>query len=124
MPRARPAWTRLILTRLIRVEEMTQYSGSFAPPISFGVFGSNVGATWSGLGGAPSAYRVNEYTAETALHDVAKNEVVWTRHDQNQRHGRWTNRDQKHRRSGGKVARREEFIAQAAVRGKVFTAET
>ena len=68
----------LILTRLIRVEEMTQYSGSFAPPISFGVFGSNAGATWSGLGGAPSAYRVNEYTAETALHDVAKNEVVWT----------------------------------------------
>ena len=68
----------LILTRLIRVEEMTQYSGSYAPPISFGVFGSNVGATWSGLGGAPSAYRVNEYTAETELHDVAKNEVVWT----------------------------------------------
>ena len=68
----------LILTRLVRVEEMTQYSGSFAPPISFGVFGSNVGATWSGLGGAPSAYRVNEYTAETALHDIAKNEVVWS----------------------------------------------
>jgi hypothetical protein len=68
----------LILTRLVRVEEMTQYSGSFAPPISFGVFGSNVGASWSGLGGAPSAYRVNEYTVETALHDVAKNEVVWS----------------------------------------------
>jgi hypothetical protein len=68
----------LILTRLIRVEEKTQYSGSFAPPISFGVFGSNVGASWSGLGGAPSAYRVNEYTAETALHDIAKNEVVWS----------------------------------------------
>lgn len=68
----------LILTRLVRVEEMTQYSGSFAPPISFGVFGSNAGATWSGLGGAPSAYRVNEYTAETALHDIAKNEVVWS----------------------------------------------
>ena len=68
----------LILTRLVRVEEMTQYSGSFAPPISFGVFGSNVGASWSGLGGAPSAYRVNEYTAETALHDIAKNEVVWS----------------------------------------------
>ena len=68
----------LILTRLIRVEEKTQYSGSFAPPISFGVFGSNVGATWSGLGGAPNAYRINEYTAETALHDVVKNEVVWS----------------------------------------------
>ena len=68
----------LILTRLVRVEEKTQYSGSIAAPISFGVFGSNVGASWYGLGGAPSAYRVNEYTAETALHDVAKKEVVWS----------------------------------------------
>jgi len=68
----------LILTRLVRVEERTQYGGSSFPSTSFGIFGSHVGASWSGLGGAPSAYRFNEYTTETALHDVAKNEVVWT----------------------------------------------
>ncbi|MGH8525093.1 MAG: hypothetical protein ACREXY_13045, partial [Gammaproteobacteria bacterium] len=37
-----------------------------------------VGASWHGLGGAPSVYHYKEYTSETTLYDVAKNEVVWT----------------------------------------------
>lgn len=68
----------LVTARLVRVEEKTQYGGSYAPPISFGVFGSHVGASWHGLGGAPSVSRFSEYTTETTLHDVAKNEVVWS----------------------------------------------
>ena len=46
--------------------------------ISFGIFGSNVGAAWSGVSGTSGPYRYNEYTSETALYDVAKNELVWT----------------------------------------------
>ncbi len=68
----------LILARLVRVEEKTQYGGANFPYTSFGVFGSHVGASWSGLGGAPSVYRFNEYTSETTLLDVPKNEVVWS----------------------------------------------
>jgi len=68
----------LIVVGAVRVEEKSQMSGGFAPPISFGIFGSHVGASWSGLGSAPSTYRYSEYTAETTLHDVAKNDLVWS----------------------------------------------
>ena len=68
----------LIVARLVRVEEKTQYGGPYLPYTSFGVFGSNVGASVSGLGGAPTAYHYTEYTAETTLHDAVRNEVVWT----------------------------------------------
>jgi hypothetical protein len=69
----------LILARSVRVEEGTEYSGSYLPPASwFGIFGSHGGVSVSGLGGVPSASRYIEYTTETTLLDVAKNEVVWT----------------------------------------------
>jgi len=68
----------LLVARLVRVEEKTQYGGANSPSMWFGIFGSHVGASWSGLGGAPSAYRVNEYTSEVTLHDAVKNEVIWT----------------------------------------------
>ena len=68
----------LIIVRSVQVEQKSQMSGGYAPPISFGIFGSHVGASWSGLGEAPGAYRYDEYTSETTLHDVVKNEVVWT----------------------------------------------
>jgi hypothetical protein len=48
------------------------------PEISFGIFGSNAGAGWSGIPGSYGPYRYKEYTSETALYDVAKNELVWT----------------------------------------------
>ena len=48
------------------------------PQISFGIFGSNVGAGWSGIPGGSGPYRYNEYTSETALYDVAKNDLIWT----------------------------------------------
>ena len=69
----------LILTRLVGVEEKTEYSESYLPPASWvGIFGSHGGVSVSGLGGVPSATRYLEYSAETALLDIAKNEVVWT----------------------------------------------
>jgi hypothetical protein len=67
----------LLLMRSIRVEEKTNYP-AIGPEISFGVFGSNVGAGWSGIPGASGPYRYNEYTSETALYDLAKNDLVWT----------------------------------------------
>jgi hypothetical protein len=67
----------VIFARSVKVEQKTNYSPAF-PYFSFGVFGSNVGASWSGLPGGSGAYRYNEYTSETTLYDVAKNELVWT----------------------------------------------
>ena len=67
----------LLLMRPVRVEEKTNYP-AVGPPISFGIFGSNVGAEWYGIPGASGPYRYNEYTSETALYDVARNEMAWT----------------------------------------------
>ncbi|MBI1996776.1 MAG: DUF4136 domain-containing protein [Deltaproteobacteria bacterium] len=67
----------VLFARSLKTEQKTNYGPTF-PYLSFGIFGSNVGASWSGLSGAPGAYRYNEYTSETTLYDVAKNEVVWT----------------------------------------------
>jgi hypothetical protein len=67
----------VLFVRSVKIEERTHY-GSVSPDFSFGVFGSNVGASWYGLPGASGPYRYNEYTSETALYDVAKNELVWT----------------------------------------------
>jgi hypothetical protein len=67
----------LLLMRSVKVEEKTSYP-MIGPEISFGIFGSNVGAGWSGLPGASGPYRTSEYTSETVLYDLAKNELVWT----------------------------------------------
>ncbi len=67
----------LLFVRSASVEEKTNYP-AVGPGISFGIFGSNVGAAWSGISGTSGPYRYNEYTSETALYDVAKNELVWT----------------------------------------------
>lgn len=67
----------VLFARSVKMEQKTSYGPTF-PYLSFGIFGSNVGASWSGLAGAPGAYRYSEYTSETTLYDVAKNEVVWT----------------------------------------------
>lgn len=69
----------VLLARLIQVEQKTQYQGGYVPSASIGIFGSNVGAAWHGLGGgAPTVYRYNEYVSETTLYDLGKNDVVWT----------------------------------------------
>jgi len=67
----------LLLVRSLRVDERTNYP-SIGPEISFGIFGSNVGAGWSGFPGASGPYRYNEYTSETVLYDVTTNALVWT----------------------------------------------
>ena len=66
-----------ILARSVNVERKTEYGPSYYPGTSFGVFGSHVGASWSGLYGAPSIRHYDVYTSETTLYDVAKNDVVW-----------------------------------------------
>jgi len=68
----------LILAKLLRVEEKTEYSGPYFPSTWFGIFGSHGGVSMSGLGGTPTAYRYNEYTSEMTLLDFVKNELVWT----------------------------------------------
>jgi hypothetical protein len=67
----------VLFARSVKMEQKTNFGPTF-PYLSFGIFGSNVGASWSGLPGASGAYRYNEYTSETTLYDVAKNELVWT----------------------------------------------
>jgi hypothetical protein len=68
----------VLFARSVQVEQKTQLGPSYFPYTSFGIFGSHGGASWHGLGGAPSVYRYNEYVSETTLYDVIKNEVVWT----------------------------------------------
>jgi len=68
-----------ILARPVHVEEKTQYSPNYFPMPWFGFYGPHLGASWyGGYYGAPSAYRYNEFTSETTLYDLRKNEVVWT----------------------------------------------
>jgi hypothetical protein len=67
-----------IIARPIQVEEKRQLSPSYFPAPWFGFYGPHLGASWYGLYGAPSVYRYNEYTSETTLYDIAKNEVVWS----------------------------------------------
>ncbi|HEX7230523.1 MAG TPA: hypothetical protein VF452_09025 [Candidatus Binatia bacterium] len=67
----------LLSMRPVKVEEKTNYP-TLGPEISFGIFGSNAGAGWSGIPGGSGPYRYNEYTSEIALYDVAKNELAWT----------------------------------------------
>jgi hypothetical protein len=67
----------LLSMRPVKVEEKTNYP-TIGPEISFGIFGSNAGAGWSGIPGGSGPYRYNEYTSEIALYDVAKNELAWT----------------------------------------------
>ena len=66
----------VLFPRSVRTEQKTKIGPSF--PFSFGVFGSNVGASWSGPAGSASVSRYNEFTSETALYDIAKNDLVWT----------------------------------------------
>jgi hypothetical protein len=67
----------LLLMRPIKVQEKTNYP-AIGPELSFGIFGSNAGAGWSGIPGASGPTRYNEYTSEIALHDLGKNELAWT----------------------------------------------
>ena len=67
----------VLFVRSVKVEEKTNYP-AIGPEISFGIFGSNVGAGWSGIPGASSPSRYNEYTSETVLYDVARNDFAWT----------------------------------------------
>ena len=67
----------VLLMRSIKVEEKTRYP-TVGPELSFGIFGSNAAAEWTGIPGASLPYRYNEYTSETVLYDVARNDLVWT----------------------------------------------
>jgi hypothetical protein len=64
-----------IIVRSINVEQKTSVPPAVYP--TFGVFGPNVGATWSGIPAAP-VYRYKVYTSEVTLYDLKKNETVWT----------------------------------------------
>ena len=61
--------------RSVQVEQKTKFGPTV--PFSFGVFGSNVGASWSGPAGSANVSRW-EYTSETALYNMAKNDLVWS----------------------------------------------
>jgi hypothetical protein len=66
----------VLFARSVQVEQKTKVGPSI--PFSVGVFGSNVGAAWSGPAGSASVSRYKEYTSETTLFDLAKNELVWS----------------------------------------------
>ena len=67
-----------LIVRAVSVEQKTEVSPTYFPSPGFGIFGRHVSATWYGWYGAPRVYRYEEYTSEATLHDLIKNEVVWT----------------------------------------------
>jgi hypothetical protein len=67
----------LLLMRPVSVQQKSNYP-TIGPEISFGIFGSNAGAAWSGIPGGSGPYRYNEYTSEIALYDLARNDLAWT----------------------------------------------
>ncbi|MGE5853480.1 MAG: hypothetical protein ACM35E_10135 [Deltaproteobacteria bacterium] len=67
-----------LVVRPLQVERKTEYGPNYFPAPWFGYYGPYFGASWYGWYGAPSVYRYNEYTSETTLYDIAKNEVVWS----------------------------------------------
>jgi hypothetical protein len=67
----------ILFARSIQVERKID-SPTVVPSTSFGWFGSNWGISWSSLFGGYSGSWYNEYTSETTLYDIPKQEVVWT----------------------------------------------
>jgi hypothetical protein len=67
----------ILFARSIQVERRID-SPTVVPSTSFGWFGSNWGVSWSSLFGGYSGSWYNEYTSETTLYDIPKQEVVWT----------------------------------------------
>lgn len=67
-----------LYARSIHVEPKISYGPSYYPSPWFGFYGPYGGVSWRGLYGAPSVYRYNEYTSETTLYDLTRNEIVWT----------------------------------------------
>jgi len=65
-----------IIVRSVNVEQKTSVAPAISP--SFGIFGPNVGATWSGFPGVSGVNRYKVYTSEVTLYDVKRNETVWT----------------------------------------------
>ncbi|HEX2226378.1 MAG TPA: hypothetical protein VHM64_04510 [Candidatus Binatia bacterium] len=68
----------LIIARPVKVEQKTDYGPSYYPVPVFGIFGRHVSGVWHGGYGGPSVSRYTEYTSETTLYDVTKDQVVWS----------------------------------------------
>ena len=68
----------VLIIRSVSVEEKTEVSPTYFPSPGFGIFGRHVSATWYGWYGAPRVYRYEEYTSESTLSDLIKNQVVWS----------------------------------------------
>jgi hypothetical protein len=64
-----------IIVRSVNVEQKTNVAPAISP--SIGIFGPNVGVSWSGLP-VSGVYRYKVYTSEVTLYDVKRNETVWT----------------------------------------------
>ena len=67
-----------LVVRPIKVERKTEYGPAYLPVPWFGYFGPPFGASWYGGYGVPNVYRYNEYTSETTVYNIAKNEIVWS----------------------------------------------
>jgi len=68
----------VLFSQPVHAEAKTKVEPRYGPSTSFGIFGSHGGVSWSGLSGGPTVSRYTEYTTETSLLDLTKDEVVWT----------------------------------------------
>ena len=68
----------LIAARALKVEQKTDYGPSYYPVPIFGIFGRHVSGVWQGPFGGSGVTRYTEYTSETTVYDVAKDQLVWS----------------------------------------------
>jgi hypothetical protein len=67
----------VLFVRSLQVQRKTE-TPAVVPSTSIGWFGGNWGISWHSLFGGYSASSYNEYTSETTLFDLAKQDIVWT----------------------------------------------
>jgi hypothetical protein len=68
----------MIITRLTRVDQRREITPGFYDPPAVGIYGWYSSAWYGGLYTPPRVYSYPVFYSETTLHDVAKDEIVWS----------------------------------------------
>ena len=68
----------VIITRLTGVDQRTEITPGFYDPPAVGIYGWYSSAWYGGLYTPPRVYSYPIFYSETTLHDVAKDEIVWS----------------------------------------------
>ena len=104
----------LLLMRSVSVEEKTNYP-AIGPEISFGIFGSNAGAAWSGIPGTSGPYRYNEIHLGDCALRCRQERIGVDRHRQNERADKRASGDQVLCTNDHESARRAKSVSEKII---------